>query len=104
MLKRLLVKLVPILKNKYYLASIIFLVWIAFFDRNDFITQYEYRKTLNNLERDKAYYQEEIVKIKEDLKELTTNQKQLEKFAREKYLMKKDDEDIFILVPEDEDK
>lgn len=104
MMQRLLVKVLPILKNKYYLAAIIFVVWIAFFDRNDLITQYKYRHDLNDLKRDKEYYLEENIKIKEDLKELTTNQKQLEKFAREKYLMKKDNEDIFILVPESEDK
>lgn len=104
MMQRIFVKVLPILKNKYYLTAIIFVIWIAFFDRNDLITQYKYRRDLNDLKRDKEYYQEENIKIKEDLKELTTNQKQLEKFAREKYLMKKDNEDIFILVPEDEDK
>lgn len=102
-MKAILAKLLPILKNKYYLAGIIFVLWVGFFDRNDLITQYKYRRDLNNLKRDKEYYQEEIIKTKADLKELTTNQRQLEKFAREKYLMKKENEDIFILVPEDED-
>lgn len=85
-------------KNKYYISIIVFVVWIAFFDRNDFISQYTYNQKLKQLKRDKEYFLTEIEKDKKNLDELISNAQNLEKFAREKYLMKKDNEDIFILV------
>jgi cell division protein FtsB len=88
------------LKNKYLLTTIGFLVWISFFDNNDFFSQLEYRNKLHALELDRKYYQEEIKKNHKDMIELMTNPKNLEKFAREKYLMKKDNEDVFVIVDE----
>lgn len=90
-------KLLPLFNNKYYLSLAIFFVWMMFLDRNDLISQYSYRRQLSQLETDKLYYQEEILKVKSDLEELSSNQKKLEKFAREKYLMKRDNEDIFLI-------
>ena len=86
------------LKNKYVLSIIVFFVWMLFFDRNDFISQFSYRKDLRKLETDKEYYQKEIEQNKKDTKELMSDPKHLEKFARERYLMKKDNEDIFLIV------
>lgn len=77
---------------------------MLFLDRNDFVSQYEYRQKLSQIRKDQDYYKEEIIKVKKDVKELSTDPAQLEKFAREKYLMKRDGEDIFIIVPEDEEK
>lgn len=91
-----------VLKNKYYLTSILFLIWMLFLDRNDIITQVRHVIGLNRINQDKEYYREEIEKINNDLRELKSNKKQLEKFARENYLMKKDNEDIFIIVKEEE--
>lgn len=91
-----------VLKNKYYLASILFLVWMFFFDPNDIITQVRHRIALDRINHDKEYYRTEIEKINKDLEELSSNKKQLEKFARENYLMKRDNEDIFIIVQEEE--
>lgn len=91
-----------ILKNKYYLTSILFLIWMLFLDRNDIITQVRHMVRLNSINQDKEYYREEIAKINNDLRELSSNKKQLEKFARENYLMKRDNEDIFIIVKEEE--
>src|SRR3546814_9680418 len=87
-----------ILKNKYYLTFLLFLIWILFLDRNDIITPVQHVVGLNRINQDKEYYQEEIKKINNDLHELKSNKKQLEKFAREKYLMNKENEDIFIIV------
>ncbi len=95
---------VPILKNKYFLTFLAFVVWVAFFDRNDFYSQYTSRQKLNKLIEDKMYYENEIIKNRKDLYHLTTNPKNLEKFAREKYLMKKDNEDIFVFVQEKQEK
>ena len=90
--------LYPLFRNKYFLASLFFLVWLSFFDKNDFISQYKYRCELRQLNADRQYYIDELKKNKEDLKNLMGSPANLEKFAREKYFMKKDDEDIFIIV------
>jgi len=75
-------------------------VWVIFFDKNDLSTQLELRKDVKKLEEERNYYAKEIEQITSDILELNTNPKTLEKFAREKYLMKKDNEDIFVIVEE----
>ncbi|MBL0048449.1 MAG: septum formation initiator family protein [Bacteroidetes bacterium] len=91
-------KLLPYLKNKYILTIIGVVVWIAFFDKYDLVSQYHSRQALKQLEKDKQYYTEEIRKNQEEINELQTNAQSLEKFAREKYLMKKDNEDVFLII------
>ena len=91
----------PHLKNKYVMALLIFIVWLSFFDRNDFIIQHQYNKKLRELQKELKYYNTEIDRSKKDYDELMTNPKNLEKFAREHYYMKKDNEDIFVIVKED---
>lgn len=91
-------KVVPVLKNKYVFTGLAFLIWLSFFDRNDFITTNSYRKKLKALEKDKLYYEEEIRIKNAELNDLMTNRKNLEKYAREKYYMKKDNEDIFVII------
>ena len=93
-----LIKLLPLLKNKYVFTTIIFIVWMLFFDRNDIISQIGMRNKLSQMKQDKLYYTTEIDKNKMAMQELMTNPETLEKFAREKYLMKKDDEDVFVIV------
>ena len=87
--------------NKYVLAGLVFIVWIGFFDQNKIITQVQYRMELSKLEDEKAFYKKEISKTQQDLEELQSDPKLLEKFAREKYLMKKDNEELFVIVQED---
>lgn len=88
------------MRNKYLLTIVGLAVWIAFFDKNDLKTQLELREDVKKLEEERNYYASEIKQITSDIKELNTNPKTLEKFAREKYLMKKDNEDIFVIVEE----
>lgn len=88
------------MRNKYLLTIVGLAVWIAFFDKNDLKTQLELRDDVKKLEEERNYYATEIKQITSDIKELNTNPKTLEKFAREKYLMKKDNEDIFVIVEE----
>ncbi len=90
--------LLKIVKNKYLLTIIGLSVWLCFFDRNDLFTQLEMKRKVNKLEGEKQYYQNEISNNKNELVELQTNSKNLEKFAREKYLMKRDNEDVFVIV------
>ena len=89
------------LKNRYVLTFILFLVWMTFFDQNDFITLYHLKSELRDIRKEKEYYRHQIEETRENLEDLFNNNEKLEKFAREKYLMKKDDEDIFIIVVEE---
>jgi cell division protein FtsB len=93
-------RLLNIIRNKYLIASVAFLTWMLFFDRNDLMSQYEYRTQVNKLKAEKEFYTQETAKVVKDLNELTTNQGKLEKFAREKYLMKKENEDVFVIIEE----
>lgn len=96
--KKRLKKLLLYLRNKYVITFLALLVWLVFFDKNDIVSQINMSKKLNQLMEEKQYYLTEIEKTKSDMKELMTNPRNLEKFAREKYLMKKDNEDIFVIV------
>jgi cell division protein DivIC len=94
-------KLVTLARNKYVLTLVIFLVWILLFDSNNLIDRYKYIRDLKQFRKDKEYYIQQIEIDKKKLQELKTDTKNLEKFAREEYYMKKDNEDIFLIV-EDE--
>lgn len=85
-----------VLRNKYISAVIVFVIWLAFFDRNDLLTQWDRKHELQKLEVSKAFYEKEIVSTKKDLLELNNNPAILEKFAREKFYLKKVNEQIFI--------
>jgi cell division protein FtsB len=90
--------LLPWLKNRFVLVGLVFLVWMVFFDSNDLISQYKYKRKLKQLEENKNFYLEQIELVKKDKEELFTNLEKLEKFAREKYKMKRDDEDLYIVL------
>lgn len=85
-------------KNSYFLMGLAFLTWMLFFDSEDLITQYRLRSKCSKLDAEKAYYMEQIEKIRQDKEELANNEDLLEKFAREKYFMKKEKEDLYIVV------
>ncbi|MEZ4722753.1 MAG: septum formation initiator family protein [Flavobacteriales bacterium] len=101
MLNRLWNNLPWYVKNRYVLSLIAFIFWLAFFDQHNLISQIELKAELYQLEKDRDYYQEEIVQIKDDLEELLSDNSKLEKFARERYFMKRDNEEIFVFVEED---
>jgi len=89
------------LKNKYLLTTVGFLVWILFFDSRDFITShFRERAQLVNLLNSKAYYEQQIATTRRELQDLKTNPALLEKYARERYLMKRDNEDLFLIREE----
>ncbi len=93
-------RLLNLFKNKYFLVTVAFLVWMTFFDRNDLFSQYQYHHQVAKLKQERDFYQKETAKVHQDLDELTSNKEKLEKFAREKYLMKKDNEDVFVIGKE----
>jgi cell division protein FtsB len=90
-----------VLKNKYFIASVLFLAWIIFFDENSFVSHAENKRRLNELNQQKEYYQERIEADKQKLEDLNAGINELEKFAREQFFMSKPDEDIFIVVEQD---
>jgi cell division protein DivIC len=89
-------KIIPIITNKFLLAGVFFIIWMLFIDQRDYFQQKERRDELQKLEQKKAYYQKEIDKTRKELGDLQNSPAALEKYARERYLMKKDGEDIYI--------
>jgi cell division protein DivIC len=94
-------KLPSFVKNKYFIASCLFIIWVTFFDQNNLIGRYKHMKYLQRLNDDQEYYEQRIQNDAARLKDLKTNKENLEKFAREEYFMKRSNEDIFIIVEED---
>ncbi len=86
------------LRNKYLLTTLVFAVWIGFFDSNSLIDRLSLNRQIASLERDVAYYTAVVKENSERLDELKTDSEKLEKYAREHYLMKRANEDIFIVV------
>ena len=76
----------------------IFLVWLAFFDRNNLIEKVQLKNKITTLKKEKAYYQQKIEEDNRKMQELLSSRDNLEKFAREQYLMKNKNEDIFVIV------
>lgn len=97
-------RLINLFKNKFFLVTLAFVVWMIFFDKNDLFSQYEYRTQVNKLKKERDFYKAQTDQVTKELTELTSNPQQLEKFAREKYLMKKDNEDVYLIVPEKTEK
>jgi len=94
------IRFIPrLLRNKYLVTGIAFGVWMLFFDKNDVLEQRERLNELNNLQKSKAYFAEQIKLERAFSEELKTNPAAIEKFAREKYFMKRDDEDLYIIQP-----
>ncbi len=91
----------PVLRNFYSLTGILFLVWMTFLDSNDLINRFRLTAKLRSLEHEKEYYREKIKEVEQDRSELMGTNELLEKFAREKYLMKRDTEDIYIIEEAD---
>jgi cell division protein FtsB len=86
------------LTNKYLLTGLGFTAWILFFDARDFITTHFREKgELTKLQQSKKYYEQQITTTKQELEQLKSNPALLEKYAREKYLMKRDNEELFLI-------
>ena len=94
----------PFLKflgSKYTLVSLFFILWMLFLDNYSYLDHRILNTEINELEDNKKYYQEEIAKDEQSIKNLN-NPGQTERYAREKYFMKKDSEDIYIIDIEED--
>jgi cell division protein DivIC len=97
-------KIPPILRNKYVLTIVIFIIWVLLLDSNNLVTRYKDLVKLQKLKADKEYYSKRVEEDKQKLHELKTDDHNLEKFAREQYRMKKPDEDLYIVLTPSEDR
>ncbi|MBK8522017.1 MAG: septum formation initiator family protein [Chitinophagaceae bacterium] len=92
------------LKNKYLLTGVFFAVWMVFFDPKDILSDVERRDKLKELQTSELHLKGQITDAKKELDLLRNNAQSIEKYAREKYLMKKDNEDLFIIKSTPENK
>lgn len=89
-------RFVRFFSNRYVLIFMVFMVWMIFWDENSFLIDTEFNEEIDKLESDKEFYQTEIESDKLKIEKLQDST-QLDKFAREEYMMKKENEDIFII-------
>ena len=91
-------KILKIFINKYFITILVFAAWMIFFDSNNILTRQRMQQKLNELNQEKDFFLKEIRNDSTLLKQLMTDSARLERFAREKYLMKKDKEDLFLVL------
>jgi cell division protein FtsB len=96
--KNILGLIMPLLRNRYVVTFIAFIIWVGFFDQNNLLDRHELANRIKELEKQKKHYQNEIDDNNKRIEELQSDPENLEKFAREQYLMKKPDEDIFVVI------
>ena len=89
-------KILPVLINRYFLVFVGFLAWMLFFDQRDFFLQRERKAELEKLEAAKKYYQDEINSTKKQLENLQSNPAAVEKYARERYLLRREGEEVYL--------
>ena len=95
--------IITFFRNKYILTLTVFAVVMLFIDHNDIFNQLERKKQLNDLLASKKFYQQQIDQTKKNLADLQNNSAALEKYAREKFLLKRDNEDVFVVsAPNDQ--
>lgn len=95
-------KLIKILKNKYFIATVVMFAWLTFFDRDNFIHRIKTNIELQQLRQDKHYYLDKIGETREMKKKLLRDKDYLIRYAREKYLMKKESEDLYVIREKEE--
>ena len=99
-MKEFFLKIWPALKNKYVITISVFAIWMLFFDQNNLVDRMRMSSEIRQLEDDREYYIDQIEKDSTRFHELTTDKDNLEKYAREQFLMKKKNEDVFVVIEE----
>ncbi len=103
-MKSVMINLKRLSKNFFFITGTLFLFWMLFFDSNDLFLQYQRTTKLRQQQAKKEFYLAKIDEVKADRKELLSDEELLEKYAREKYLMRKPSEDLYIVVEESSEK
>lgn len=94
-------KIPTILQNRYVLVLLGFILYITFFDAHDLISQFQIRWRLHKINNEMEYLHHELDNARNQTIELSTDKAMLEKFAREQYRMKRENEDVFVILQED---
>jgi cell division protein FtsB len=89
-------KISSILLNRYFIVSVIFIVWMLFFDQRDYFQQKASAEELQKIQNSTKYYNDEINNTKKQLNNLQGNPTSIEKFARERYLLKREGEELYL--------
>jgi len=95
-------RLLSAIRNKYIIATVAFVVWMLFFDRHDVTTQYGYYSELKELEAQRDFYVKEMEIINKTVNDIHSDPEAVQRIARERYQMKKDNEDVFVIIEVDE--
>ncbi|MPR34514.1 FtsB family cell division protein [Salmonirosea aquatica] len=95
-----LLRLMRYLRNFYIATLVGWVVWVVFIDDNNIFVVLSNRQKMKDLEQDRLYYQEQVRLVKKERQEVFGNQAMVEKWAREKYLMRKPTEDVYVIVDE----
>lgn len=91
-------KIFKIVVNKYTITLLLFGVWMIFFDNSSVLNRMKYKEKLNTLKQEKRVYLDEIKNDSVLTEKLLSDTLEMERFARENYLMKKDKEDVFLVI------
>lgn len=86
----------------YVISTLILFCWLVFFDRSNLIKQGEMQWQLNKVNEEIRYYENELSKVQEEEKEVLGSEASMEKYAREKYFLKREGETVFVLVDEED--
>jgi len=90
-------KIKKIFLNKYLIVFVVFTVFVTFFDEHNLIHRWQSHQRIVQMEKEIKFYQDEIKATQQKKNELQSSKENLEKFAREHYYLKKENEDIFII-------
>lgn len=96
------IKIPTYLRNKYLVITFLFFVWMLLADQNNLIYQYKLSSDLKEARQEKQYYLDQIEHDRKMIDQLMSDTSRLIKFAREKYLMKRDNEEIFLIIEDEE--
>ncbi|MEI8141246.1 MAG: septum formation initiator family protein [Chitinophagia bacterium] len=89
-------KIIPFIANRYFISILAFVLWMLFFDQRNFFLQKDRAAELEKLEQAKGYYEKEISTTQEQLNNLQSNPDAVEKYARERYLLRREGEEVYI--------
>lgn len=98
---RMLKRVPPFFRNRYIAVLVLFILYISFFDAHDLISQMEIKMELREISEEIDYLNEHTESAKSQIEELTSDKEELEKFAREQYRMKRENEELFVLLHEE---
>ncbi|MDX2245254.1 MAG: septum formation initiator family protein [Bacteroidia bacterium] len=96
--QKILARMTKVVTSKYFLVFVFAAVWMVFFDRYNLISQYRMSEQIRELQKDEQHYLEAIEKVDYQTDQIFSNMDELERYAREKYYMKRPGEDVFIIV------